>query len=105
VAFEIYISFAETIGINLLLVDPFTEKLKFNIEIKGGVAQARNHMIKKLVMGDKKMIATNCRSRLLQLNQYCTRQGDQTYVFELDRVGLSLNDVGKQEKSKLLSST
>jgi hypothetical protein len=34
------------------MVDPFTEKLKFNIEIKGGVAQARNPMIKKLVKGD-----------------------------------------------------
>jgi hypothetical protein len=58
------------------MVDPFTEKLKFNIEIKGGVAQACNHMIKKLMIGDAEMFATHCCSLLLQLNQYCTRQGD-----------------------------
>jgi hypothetical protein len=83
------------------MVDPFTEQLKFNIEIKGGVAQAAcNRMIKKLVIGDAEMFPTNCRSLLLQLNQYCrsTRQGDWKYVFELDRVGLSLDNVGEQEE-------
>ena len=52
------------------MVDPFTEQLKFNIAIKGGVAQACNRMIKKLVIGDAEMFATNCCSLLLQLNQY-----------------------------------
>jgi hypothetical protein len=82
------------------MVDPFTEQLKFNIEIKGGVAQACNHMIKKLVIGDAEMFPTNFRSLLLQLNHYCrsTRQWDWKYVFELDRVGLSLDNVGEQEE-------
>jgi hypothetical protein len=34
----------------------------------------------------------------ISLNQYCTRQGDWKYVFELDRVGLALDDVGEQEE-------
>ena len=37
-------------------VDPFTEQLKFNIAIKGGVAQACNHMIKKLVTETQKRL-------------------------------------------------
>ena len=83
------------------MVNPFKEKLKFNIEIKGGVAQARNHMIKKLVNGDTETFATNCRSIMLQLNQYCTRQGVWKYVFELDRFELSLDNVGEQEELRL----
>jgi hypothetical protein len=78
------------------MVDPFTEQLKFNIEIKGGVAQACNRMIKKLVIGDVEMFATNCPSLLLQLNQYCTRQGDWKNVFELDRVRLSLDNANRK---------
>jgi hypothetical protein len=58
-------------------------------------------MIKKLVTGDTELIATNYHSLWLQLNQYCTRQGDWKYAFELDRVGLSLDDVGAQEELRL----
>ena len=87
----------DTHSVWCFMVDPLTEKLKFNIEIKGGVARACNHMIKKLVIGDAEMFATNCRSLLLQLNQYCTRQGDWNCVFELDRVGLSLDNVGNRK--------
>ena len=41
------------------MVNPFTEKLKFNIEIKGGVAQqACNRMLKKLIIGDTQLGAS-----------------------------------------------
>ena len=86
----------DTQSVWCFMVDPFTEQLRFNIEIKGGVAQACNRMIKKLLIGDVEMFATNCPSLLLQLNQYCTRQGDWKNVFELDRVRLSFDNANRK---------
>jgi hypothetical protein len=70
------------------LVDPFKEKLGYDLEIIDGLACVRNKLIRTMVRGGGAEYNTKCNTMLLFFNDYCTRQGVWKYVFELDRVDL-----------------